>query len=334
MWGRSVAIGLLALAVAAAATPDRVSRAAQKPPPGAIDALMHCAPRRPDYTPDPRVAPPTEARAVRDGERVRITWRDNADNETCYGVLRFLPPSVDGRSVEQITLLIVALTDATEATVVSPAAERACFAVYAGNAAGRSAPSDLACPDPPPAASAPPPPSVAFLAPNRERLAICVDGVGDAAAAISEGREQVESALAVVASHPLFERAGLGAAQPVVDEGCPHDPYLLEPGVYWEDGIPIAGAGRVVPEVSIYRLFVFLVTPADLARAIDGTRPVRSAAEEMLCAGHQCWEVTTGIYLTPDEAADEAFLVEWLLRGLGLELIRPVEIPPDVPRGR
>jgi hypothetical protein len=129
-----------------------IRAAAQKPPPlppGATEALMHCAPWRPGYVPDPGMAPPSEVRAARDGDVVQITWRDNTDDETCFGVLRVLPPPVGPSSVEQVMLLAVTLANDTATAIVSPAAERACFAVYAGNTAGRSAPSGLACPDAP-----------------------------------------------------------------------------------------------------------------------------------------------------------------------------------------
>jgi len=175
--------------------------------------------------------------------------------------------------------------------------------------------------------------SGALLTANRDRLAICVQGVGDATAAVTEARERVEQALARVAQHPQFVPAGLGAGPPVVDIGCPHGPYLLEPGVFWEDGIPITGYGRTVEEASIYRLFVFLLPPEVLAGVIHGRHDIRRTAEEMLCQGHNCGEVTSGVYLTPDEINDDRFLVEWLTKGLGLDPTLPVGNAPG-PAGR
>ena len=111
-------------------------------------------------------------------------------------------------------------------------------------------------------------------------------------------------------------------------------PTCCSPGVFWENGIPITGAGSVVQEASVYRLFVFLLPPESLDRVIHGHLSIRRTAEEMLCQGHQCYEVTTGLYLTPAEAADEPFLIGWLTKGLGLKPTVSLVTPPDVPRGR
>lgn len=174
-----------------------------------------------------------------------------------------------------------------------------------------------------PAATPEPPSSrggASLLAPNRDRLAVCVDGAGAAASAVPEAQRRVDQALAeVVAQHPAWAQAVLGAVAPGVDAGCPSEPYLLQPGLVWEDGIPITSAGRTVREASLYLLFVFLPPPDELARVIKGKYDVRAAAQEMLCQGHQCGELSTGVYLTPQETTNETFLRNWLTRGLGLE---------------
>ena len=209
-----------------------------------------------------------------------------------------------------------------------------------GGCGFHESPGDLAIhvpaarPTPPPAAPGDTRRSAgALLTANRDRLAVCVQGVGSAASDGAAAREWVARALALVAQHPQFAPAGLGGRLPVVEEGCPHGPYLLEPGVFWENGIPIAGSGRRVQEASHYRLFVFLLPPAELARVIHGSLDIRRAAEEMLCQGHNCGEVTTGIYLTPEETRDEPFLIAWLTKGLGLEPTLPPGNAP-VPPGR
>ena len=343
--GRRAAVvaGLVLAGLVLAGLGVAAAVAAQKPgppPPEAVEALMHCAPWRPEYTPDPAIPPPTELRAEVETRRVRLTWRDNAEDETCYGVLRVLPPRPGVEN--EWALLVVTLPNATETSLPASMAGRACYYVYAGNAAGRSGLSNLVCADVPvelvPGARPTPSPAPrraadALLAPNRETLAICVDGVDEASAAVPGARARVEQALALIAQHPHFVQAGLAAVPPVVDDGCPLGPYLLEPNVSWENGAPIRGAGRRVEEAGIYRLFVFLLPPQELARVIRGDLDNRRTAEEMLCAGHQCWEVTTGLYLTPEEATDGPFLATRLTKGLGLEPTLPPGNAP-VPPGR
>lgn len=65
----------------------------------------------------------------------------------------------------------------------------------------------------------------------------------------------------------------------------------------------------------------------DLAKVIKSTPDVRRVPQEMVCRGHQCGEVTTGLYLTPEEVQNTAFLVDWLTKAMGLE--SPVPILPD-----
>lgn len=171
--------------------------------------------------------------------------------------------------------------------------------------------------------------SSALLAPNRAALAACVAGVGPAAVAVPTARQRIEQALTGLSQQPVWGKAGLAVVPRVVDIGCPSEPYLLQPGVTWEDGVPITGAGPRVETASSYRLFVFVLPPDELSHVIRGRHDIRTAAQELLCRGHQCAEVSTGLYLTPDEVSNNAFLQEWLAKGLGLE--PPVALPPNAP---
>lgn len=139
----------LTLTIVIRATTAEAQKPPLLPPPEAVQALMDCAPWWPDYVPNPTIPPPTDLRAhlELDLRRVRLAWQDNAENETCYGVLKTFPPGASPVGGPDPMLMIVALANATQATDVSffPAPGRYCYQVYAGNAAGRSALSNPAC---------------------------------------------------------------------------------------------------------------------------------------------------------------------------------------------
>ena len=165
---------------------------------------------------------------------------------------------------------------------------------------------------------------------SRDRLRICVEAVDvpqfDAASAI----QPITAALDDVSQHPRWSTSGYGrAGGPVVAVGCPGEPYMLRADVEVVDGKP-AGLSPVpeVKDASTYRLFVFVVPEEKLESVIRGNWNVRFADQEALCEGGVCFTVTNGIYVTPEELKDRAFLKEWLEKGLSLE--RPVPLgPPD-----
>jgi hypothetical protein len=115
-------------------------------PPEAIEARRDCMPWRPDASPSPRIGVPTEVQAiyVADERRIGVTWRDQADNETCFGVLQTANVSPELSPVGRPTLIIVTLANANGvSTDARPS--RSCFRIYAGGPSGRSALSDETC---------------------------------------------------------------------------------------------------------------------------------------------------------------------------------------------
>lgn len=171
-----------------------------------------------------------------------------------------------------------------------------------------------------------------LLTTNRDQLAICVQGIGVPAAASQDARQQVEARLPQVARHPAWARGGLTGVRTVVDTNCASEPYLLKPGVTYQDGSAAGSAPPVVTEPSRYRLFVYVLSPAELGRAIRGQRDVRYAPQEVTCEAATCTTVTTAIYLTPDEFYNPQRLDEWLVKGLGLEapVADPSATPPPI----
>lgn len=76
---------------------------------------------------------------------------------------------------------------------------------------------------------------------------------------------------------------------------------------------------------------MFVASPSQIRRLFkDDPRVLRVAAEEFLCKGHTCAEVTTGLYLSTEEFAHPGFLRGWVEKALGLESAKPIE--PMVPR--
>lgn len=163
-----------------------------------------------------------------------------------------------------------------------------------------------------------------LLTPNRDRLALCIQPVAGSGLAADEVRALVQTTLPRVATHQYWAVAGLAVAPPVVEVGCPSEPYLLRPGA------AMAGAKEVgtadlprVANASPYRVFVFILPEAQI-NAIFGVTASRAAVQELVRDGGQCGEVSTGLYLSPQELRDPQVLTGLLERAIGLE--------PRVPR--
>jgi hypothetical protein len=129
------------------------------PPPGALQALGDCGPIRPNMPADPSIAAPTEVQVIHvaDERRIGITWRDEADNETCFGVVQTANAPPQLVAAGSAPVIIIALADANGATTLARPGHT-CFRVFAGNQTGRSALSEEACVEVPAPPVPPPPP--------------------------------------------------------------------------------------------------------------------------------------------------------------------------------
>jgi len=177
--------------------------------------------------------------------------------------------------------------------------------------------------------------STGLLAASRERLGVCVQGVAGVAVDTDKARKQVQAALGEVTSHPLWEAGVAGNQPPIVGQGCPSQPYLLRPGVSY-GGKPIGDpAVQRVDTASAYRVFIFVLPPQKLTEVFgDPQTAIRVEPQEFLCEGEVCAEVSTGLYVAPQELADSGFLKDWLNKALGLEPLVPEEEQPEVPGQR
>ncbi len=162
-----------------------------------------------------------------------------------------------------------------------------------------------------------------LLSSTRENLAICIELVGEASlsADASELRvlstEAVTEAMADIVKHPVWLRTTSlsGAVEVVVDADCPG-----EANVQCDDGpdfIPLFCDGVLVTEPSPYRLFVFVVSEADLQGATGGlTRGLTSL--EHVCWGDSCIGVTTATWVSKTEIADRDETYALVAEALGL----------------
>ena len=246
------------------------------PPPGAVTALMHCAPWQPDAVPTSTISPPTGLHAeVQVPERgvVRLSWQDNADTETCYALLRTLPPETALPPALRTAVAVVSLPNATEATVFVASPGPACFQVYAGNAAGRSALSNMVCVDPlaapAPPASPPPLPQPPANRPPPARDAPLVTGIPEVDAVIEAMRMgDIEELVAQVhftdlecisepqgiGSPPLCSALGLPrgsvvALLPLIGSHLEYRPWWEAPEVFrsWVERSRLVFAGVLDP---------------------------------------------------------------------------------------
>lgn len=132
---------------------------------------------------------------------------------------------------------------------------------------------------------------------NRDTLRICVQSYHPQVTN-EQLRSTVGKALNLVQTHPDFERSGLGAQAPVVDIGCPGPARAGMPGFDWEDGMA-PESSALVETPSNYRTFVFVVSSERLLLP-NGTTFWRTP-QELYCYEGRCGEVTTALYLTPEE---------------------------------
>ena len=144
-----------------------------------------------------------------------------------------------------------------------------------------------------------------YITDNRDRLALCVQSEIPGTASQTEARGAVEAALTEVSQDAAWIKKELSTPSPIVTEGCPSTPGIFLPEV------------PAVKQPSYYRVHVFVMALNELQKAF-GDQPVRRTAEEKLCGGDFCWEVTTGIYLSPDELSNTDLVSNALRDGVGL----------------
>lgn len=196
-----------------------------------------------------------------------------------------------------------------------------------------------------PASTAPPTPTIPPATPhvtvaatsermllpgNREILGICVQATASASLTEDAAREHVATAFELVKQADYWPDA-LDRERTTVDAGCPTVAALLHPEHPTQ---PTSKGGNPDVEHRVERpspyLVHVIVLSDDELRSVFGSIAMRVQVQEMQCTEHrQCWQVTTGLYLTDRELADTAFVTDWLSKSIGF--VPPVPPSPSDP---
>lgn len=163
-----------------------------------------------------------------------------------------------------------------------------------------------------------------LLTTNRQQLALCVELTDFEDTAFSEDlTDRVRRVLNDrIQDHPRWKELGYNNYELRVEIDCPGEPYLLMPGAT-HPLLQGEAEGSPVPSVEIpspFRIHVYIVNEETIQTAFVGT-DLRSAPQEMLCEANQCFEVTTGLYLSAREAMNLRSLRDRLERALAISLI-------------
>jgi len=164
-----------------------------------------------------------------------------------------------------------------------------------------------------------------LLVNNREELAVCVKVLSGEDVAVPETlSNDVTSVLKQqLPSHPRWSELGYDQFPIQVDVGCPTTAYLLQPGSA-HPLLPGAAKAQIpVPRVeipSLYRIHLYIVSEEVIKQVFEGA-DLRNAPQEMICEGHECFEITSALYLTPEEAMNAEILRNRLERILALNLV-------------
>jgi len=150
-----------------------------------------------------------------------------------------------------------------------------------------------------------------FAVAERDHVAICVQTAGVDSGIQPVATLAVGAALSQLEQRPEWALSGLGVAPTEVQGGCPTEPALHTVGV------PPGGretlfevTGGIVKHASYYLVHVYVVPQEEIDRY---GRTYRWAIEEKLRHGpHTLVGVTQGVYISPGELDDTAFLIRLL----------------------
>lgn len=169
---------------------------------------------------------------------------------------------------------------------------------------------------------------------NRANLSVCIDAAGGgtiASAEVERVRQAMDDGLASVAD--LYGDAEQYQQGLETSSGCPPPTGALTATELAErpngqrHGDLLGDPVRLT-DPSQHRVFVYFVPP-DLYSLAFSSKPYAKGPAEFLCGGHECAEVTTGLYVTP--SVSPSVLSEALLDAIGY---LPSAAAGDPPRDR
>lgn len=166
----------------------------------------------------------------------------------------------------------------------------------------------------------------ALLTSNRNTLAFCVE-VAETLNTVSPKelvREVTHLLDNELRSHPRWSEQGYDQFPIKVEVGCPTVAYLSQPGAVHplltaDIEKLVAAPNMSVETPSPYRIHIYVLHEDLVSNAFSGT-DMRSAPQEMLCEKNECFEVTSSLYLTPEESLDSQVLKNRIQRILALDL--------------
>lgn len=155
---------------------------------------------------------------------------------------------------------------------------------------------------------------------NRDKLTVCVESFTSEVKAEDISKKTLHEIEKSLKQHPRWNVQGLDKFDIEVKAGCSFDPILLEPGkkhVFYSGDLDSV---RRVENASPERVGIFIVNDDVINKHFEGA-PARMAPEEFLYEeGEGYLEVTTGVYLTPEDLSSDKFSKE-LKFVLGLDII-------------
>lgn len=173
-----------------------------------------------------------------------------------------------------------------------------------------------------------------LLTKNRSKMTVCVENVSSIRSKdvsdekiVAKIEKQIEK---LSKENKRYKEVNYDSVDVEVTEGCSFTPFLNDPS----NSHPLYGGGsgdRVVDQPSKESLGIFIVDQEVIDRNFEKA-PNRWSPEELICEGHECFEVTKGIYFTPDEITDikkDKTLYQELVYGFGLESMISNEVDEE-----
>lgn len=173
-----------------------------------------------------------------------------------------------------------------------------------------------------PAEPTPTPLATVFPPRPSDQLTMCVDTVEATREFQVEAVERIGAAMVQVTQHSRYGQAYTSGKEPIIDSGCPAPPILYDPVAYdgATPGSLVHLVGRFVERPGYYAQAVFVIEASEIERiGAEYDLGLISLSEEYTCEFDVCTDTTEGLYLSPTQLEDTAFLVDALEKKIGLE---------------
>lgn len=149
-----------------------------------------------------------------------------------------------------------------------------------------------------------------LLSTNRTELGFCIDNFTNQDFVTFS--DQIQKIIKDIEQDtPLWEEQGYKNYPIQIKNACPNAPYLLNLSAKHPILSPLGESiDYPVPIVQIpsdYRFHIYVVPDEVIMNHFQET-DIRTAPQEMLCDGEQCYEITTGLYFSAKEITDTSYI--------------------------